>query len=251
MHVGIKAEPIFHIGSFTVTNTLFTAWLAIVVIVIIAFVFYRKIRSVPGRFQALGEIIIEEFMGFMASFAGSRDTVRKFLPIVATLFFFVLVSNWMGTLPGVESIGFHEVNEEGHEVFVPLLRTMNSDLNMTLAFALIIVIGSHIVGFTSIGAKRHLGKFFVNPLKSPIGTFVGLLELIGELSRVVSLSFRLFGNIFAGSVLMLIMTFLVPYIVPIPFLALELFVGFIQALVISVLAMMFFASATQVHAEEH
>ncbi len=250
MHIGIAAEPIFHIGSFAVTNTLFTSWIVMLVIVVIALVFKSKINTIPGRLQALGEIILDEFITFMASFAGSRETVRKFLPIVATLFFFVLASNWMGTLPGFESIGFHEMHN-GEEIFVPLFRTVNSDLNTTLAFALIIVIGSHLIGFGTIGTKHHLGKFFVNPFKNPIGTFVGLLELIGELSRVVSLSFRLFGNIFAGSVLMLIISFLVPYIVPIPFLGLELFVGFIQALVISVLAMMFFAGATQVHTEEH
>lgn len=250
MHIGIASEPIFHIGSFAVTNTLFTSWVVMLVIIVLAIVFSRGIKSVPGRFQALVELVLEKFMDFMTTFAGSRQGVRKFLPIVATIFFFVLASNWAGTLPGVESIGLHEV-EDGHEVFVPLLRTVNSDLNMTLALALIIVIGSHIVGFATIGTKHHLGKFFVNPLKNPIGTFVGFLELIGELSRVVSLSFRLFGNIFAGSVLMLIISFLVPYIVPIPFLGLELFVGFIQALVISVLAMMFFSSATHIHAEEH
>jgi F-type H+-transporting ATPase subunit a len=246
MHIAIASSPLFHIGSFVITNTLFTSWVVVLTIIVIAFIFSRKIKTIPGRFQALGELVFEKFMDFMETFAGSKDTVRKFFPVVATLFFFVLASNWMGTVPGVESIGLHH-EEDGHEVFVPLLRTVNSDLNMTLALALIIVIGSHIVGFATIGAKHHTGKFLVNPFKNPIGAFVGVLELIGELSRVVSLSFRLFGNIFAGSVLMLIMTFLAPYIVPIPFLGLELFVGFIQALVISVLAMMFFSSATQVH----
>ncbi len=250
MHIGIIAEPIFHIGSFAVTNTLFTSWIVLVVIIVLAFIFSRKIKTVPGRFQSLGEFVLEKFMDFMEAFAGSRATVRKFLPIVATIFFFVLASNWMGTLPGFESIGFH-TTEHGEEVFVPLFRTVNSDLNMTIALALIIVIGSHIVGFASIGTKHHVGKFLVNPFKNPIGAFVGFLEIIGEFSRVVSLSFRLFGNIFAGSVLMLIISFLAPYIIPIPFLGLELFVGFIQALVISVLAMMFFGSATVAHAEEH
>jgi F-type H+-transporting ATPase subunit a len=250
MHIAIASDPLFHIGSFTVTNTLFTSWIVVLGLIIVAFIFSRSIKTIPGRFQAFGEFVLEKFMDFMETFAGSKESVRRFLPIVATLFFFVLASNWMGTLPGVESIGIHEVHD-GHETFVPLLRTVNSDLNMTLALALIIVIGSHIVGFASIGAKHHTGKFLVNPFKNPIGAFVGFLELIGELSRVVSLTFRLFGNIFAGSVLMLIISFLAPYIVPIPFLGLELFVGFIQALVISVLAMMFFSSATVVHAEEH
>ena len=250
MHIGIASEPIFHIGSFTVTNTLFTSWLVLIVITIIAFAFSKHIKAVPGRFQALGEFVLEKFMDFMDTFAGGRDTVRKFLPVVATIFFFVLTSNWMGTLPGFESIGFHE-EHEGKEVFVPLLRTVNSDLNMTLALAFIIVIGSHIVGFATIGTKHHLGKFIVNPLKNPIGSFVGFLEIIGELSRVVSLSFRLFGNIFAGSVLMLIISFLVPFIVPIPFLGLEFFVGFIQALVFLMLSTVFINMATIGHGSEH
>lgn len=122
---------------------------------------------------------------------------------------------------------------------------------MTLVLALVVVISTHIIGFKTIGAKHHLEKFFVNPFKKPIGFFVGVLELIGEVSRVISLTFRLFGNIFAGSVLMLIISHLVPYIIPLPFLGLELFVGFIQALVFAVLAMLFIASATHKHEEAH
>ncbi len=249
MHISIKSETIFHIGSFPVTNTLITGWIAMLIVAIIAFIIFKKIKVVPGRLQALGEIVLEGFMGFMETFAGSKQKVRQFLPFVATIFFFVLASNWVGTLPGIESIGFHEVHD-GHEVFVPLFRTANSDINMTLALALIVVIGSHIVGLYSIG-RHHVGKFLVNPFKSPIGAFIGILELIGEVSRTVSLTFRLFGNIFAGSVLMLIISYLAPFILPIPFLGLELFVGFIQALVFAVLAMMFMASATVSHSEEH
>lgn len=249
MHISIKSETIFHIGSFPVTNTLITGWIAILIVAIIAFIIFKRIKVVPGRLQALGEIVLEGFMGFMETFAGSKQKVRQFLPFVATIFFFVLASNWVGTLPGIESIGFHEIHD-GHEVFVPLFRTANSDINMTLALALIVVIGSHIVGLYSIG-RHHIGKFLVNPFKSPIGAFIGILELIGEVSRTVSLTFRLFGNIFAGSVLMLIISYLAPFILPIPFLGLELFVGFIQALVFAVLAMMFMASATVSHSEEH
>ncbi|MES2060110.1 MAG: F0F1 ATP synthase subunit A [Patescibacteria group bacterium] len=249
MHLSIKAEPIFNIGNFVVTNTLFTSWAVVLFIVIGSIIFSKKIKKIPGRFQALIEFVLEKFMDFMEGFAGDRALVRKFLPLVGTIFVYVLLSNWAGTLPGVETIGFHTL-EDGKDVFVPLFRTVNSDINMTLVLALIIVISSHIVGLKSIGAKHHAGKFIVNPLKHPIGFFVGFLEIIGEFSRVISLTFRLFGNIFAGSVLMLIISFLAPFIVPIPFLGLELFVGFIQALVISVLAMMFVTSATKLH-EEH
>jgi F-type H+-transporting ATPase subunit a len=248
MHISISSQTLFNIGSFPVTNTLITVWFAMFIIIAVAFVLNRQITTVPKRFQALFEIIFEKLIDFMEVFAGSRKTVVKFIPIVATVFFLILTSNWVGTLPGVESIGFHEVHD-GHEVFVPLLRTGNSDINMTLALAVMVVALSHIVGVATL-KKGHTDKYLVNPFKNPIGTFVGLLELMGEVSRVISLTFRLFGNIFAGSVLMLIISFLAPFILPIPFLGLELFVGFIQALVFAVLSMMFLASAVTPHEHE-
>ncbi|MDB5204452.1 MAG: atpB [Candidatus Taylorbacteria bacterium] len=249
MHISISPEKLFEIGGVAITNAFLTNILVIVLIIVLSAIFYKKIKKVPGRFQALGEIVLEQFMEFMDSFAGGRKNVRKFLPLVATIFFLVLISNWIGTVPGIESIGYYMM-EDGHEVFVPFFRTANSDLNMTLALAIIVVIGSHLVGLKHLG-RHHFDKFLVNPLKSPIGFFVGILEAIGEISRIVSLTFRLFGNIFAGSVLMLIVTFLVPYVIPVPFLGLELFVGFIQALVFAVLAMMFMAGSTEAHHQEH
>src|SRR3989344_9383311 len=183
MHISIKAEPIFHTGSFVVTNTLLTSWLVVALLIIFAFIFSKKIKAIPGRLQALVEFVIEKFMDFMESFAGSRETMRKFLPLVLTIFIFVLALNWSGVLPGVETIGFREV-ENGEEIFVPLFRTANSDVNMTLMLALVVVLGSHIVGLRSIGAKHHAQKFLVNPFKHPIGFFFGVLEIVGEFSRI-------------------------------------------------------------------
>lgn len=277
MHVSIKPEILFHIGSFPITNTMLTSWLVIIVISLFAVYISKNLKKEkPNKAVLLLEIIFEKLIDFLGVFAGSKEKVKKFFPLVATIFFYVLISNWMGTLPGVETIGLVEHAESGYqktevvttnthtetdshkeedshassEKFLPLLRTVFSDLNMTLVLAFITVISTHVIGFSSIGAKHHIGKFLVNPLKNPIGTFVGLLELIGEVSRVVSLTFRLFGNIFAGSVLMLIISHLAGFIVPIPFLGLELFVGFIQALVFAVLTMLFIASATEMHHEE-
>lgn len=249
MKISITPEVLFHIGNFAVTNTLFTSWVVVLFIIIMSILIKRGISPVPGKLQAFVEIIIEKLFEFLESFAGDRATVKKYFPLVGTIFFFILISNWAGTLPGFETIGFSHL-VDGKEEFIPLFRTVNSDLNVTLALALIVVISTHIIGFKTIGPKHHAGKFFVNPFKKPIGFFVGVLELIGEGSRVVSLTFRLFGNIFAGSVLMLIISLLVPYIVPVPFLGLELFLGFIQALVFAVLAMIFISSATKLH-EEH
>ncbi len=266
MEVSIKAQTLFHIGQFAVTNTILTSWLVVLVICLLAlYIKGRLTKSPTSKSVLMVEVIFEKLIDFLQVFAGTKEKVKKFFPLVATIFFYVLISNWIGTLPGVETIGLteghvqeeavvsekEEGGESGHgEKFIPLLRTVFSDLNMTLVLALITVLATHIVGFTSIGAKHHIGKFLVNPLKSPIGFFVGILELIGEVSRVVSLTFRLFGNIFAGSVLMLIISHLAGFIVPIPFLGLELFVGFIQALVFAVLTMLFIASATEMHHEE-
>lgn len=251
MEVSIKPEVIAHIGSFPITNTLVTSWVALFVIIVLGLIIRNSLKKNPtGKVAMLTETIFEKLMDFLQVFAGGREKVRQYLPLIGTIFFYVLISNWLGTFPGVETIGIHELHE-GEEKFAPLFRTVFSDLNMTLVLALVVVIGTHIVGFSTIGAKHHLEKFFVNPFKKPIGFFVGALELIGEVSRVISLTFRLFGNIFAGSVLMLIISHLVPYVIPIPFLGLELFVGFIQALVFAVLAMLFIASATHKHEEAH
>lgn len=253
MHISFTPEEIFHIGNFAITNTLLTSWLVVIMMIALAFFLSKALRQ-STRASVLLELVVEKISGFLEPFAGSKENLRKFFPFVVTIFFYVLLSNWMGTLPGVETIGFHEVHEvDGHseEVWVPLLRTVNSDLNMTLALALLTVIMSHIIGVRTIGAGHHAGKFLVNPLKSPIGFFVGILEIIGEFARVISLTFRLFGNIFAGSVLILVISSLIPFIAPIPFLGMELFVGLIQALIFATLATMFFGASVAHHAEAH
>jgi len=126
----------------------------------------------------------------------------------------------------------------GKEVFVPLFRSTNSDLNNTLALAIVSVASVQFFGIITIGFFKYAGKFFVSPFKKPygVGTFVGLLELVSEFSKMISFSFRLFGNIFAGEVLLVVVSMIIPYIVPLPFMFLELFVGFIQALVFSMLS---------------
>ncbi len=242
MHISIIAEPVFHIGSFAITNTLLTSWLVIIALSVFALVLNRKIKPVPGKIQAGAEIALESFLDFMSTVAGDRKTVERFLPIVATIFFFVLFSNWAGILPGIGTIGFYEMTDHGKS-FVPLFRSVNSDLNMTLALAFVAVFLSHLFGVLTIGLKHHFGKFLT--LKSPVASFSGILEIVSEIAKVVSLSFRLFGNVFAGEVLLVIIAFLVPYIAPIPFLGMELFVGLIQALIFSILAMVAFSSFTK------
>lgn len=247
IHVAIAPEILLYIGSLPITNTLLTSWVVALGLIIGSVLLSRHIRHVPGRIQALSEMIVDALLSFMTTVAGSREMAKKFFPFVATIFFFVLFSNWAGLIPGVGSIGFFEPASDGHggTAFIPLFRSVHSDLTMTLALALMTVTLSHIVGFMIVGTKGHLGKF-IN-FHGPIDFFQGVLEIIGEISKVISLAFRLFGNVFAGEVLLVIVGSLVPYLVPIPFYGMELFVGFIQALVFAVLAMVSLSSMSIGH----
>ncbi|KKT73950.1 MAG: ATP synthase subunit a [Parcubacteria group bacterium GW2011_GWB1_44_7] len=240
--ISIKAEIIADIADFPITNTLLASWLAMLVLIAVAFIFSKTLKEIPGKFQNAVETVVEAVLDFMSTIAGNRETAIKFFPIVATIFLFVLIANWMGILPGFGSIGLFQ-NRGGEIEFIPLLRSANADLAMTLALALIVVVMSQIVGIISLGVKHHFGKFI--SFKSPVTFFVGALEIVSEFAKILSFSFRLFGNVFAGEVLLIIIAFLVPYIIPMPFLALELFVGLIQALIFAVLAMIFLTSATQ------
>jgi len=195
---------------------------------------------VPGKKQNFFELAIETMLNFFEDVWGDKGKSRRFFAFLATFFLFILASNWFGLIPGVGTIGFHEGEE-----FAPLLRSLNSDLNATVAWAIISVITTQIAGFVALGFKKHLGKFF--NFKSPIDFFVGILELISEVSKLISFSFRLFGNVFAGEVLLVVMMFLVPYILPLPFFMLEMFVGLIQALVFTTLTLVFLKMATEAH----
>lgn len=243
----LGSETIFHIGSFEVRNTLISSAMTILLLTIIGLVLRRKKYAIiPGGFQNLVESVVGGLFDFFDSVVGDRKKTEKFFPIVATIFFFIIVSNWMGLFPGFGSIGIWEA-EEGHKVLVPILRSTFADVNMTFALALISVTSCQIFGFAMLGFKGYGGKFFVNPFKNPIGSFVGILELFSEFSKMISFSFRLFGNVFAGEVLLLVISFLVPIIAPLPFYGLEIFVGFIQALVFSFLTLVFLNLATTSH----
>ena len=163
----------------------------------------------------------------------SRGNISiSFSPLIASLFFFIITANWAGLLPGVGTVGFFH---EGGE-FIPLLRGATADLNTTVALALVSVVAIQYFGFTTIGF-RYSSRFL--NFSNPIYFVLGLLELVSEISKIISFAFRLFGNIFAGEVLLAVMAFLMPFIVPLPFLMMELFVGFIQALVFSMLTAVF------------
>ncbi len=220
-----------------VTNALLLAVAVSLILISIAFYFRKKFSMVPGGFQNFLEFSLDKLLNLMDSVLGARPLSEKYLPLIATVFIFILFSNWFGLLPGVGSIGF----ENSH--FLPLFRSPASDLNFTIALAIISVFGVNILGALALGPKKHLSKFFT--IRSPIFSFVGLLEFISEFIKIISFSFRLFGNVFAGEVLLVIVGFLVPYFIPLPFLFLEIFVGFIQAFIFSMLTLVFVAMAVR------
>lgn len=242
--ISIKAEEIFRIGSFTVTNSLLVSLLVVLLLVFTALLLRRKIVLIPGKFQNIAEILMEKLLGLMESILGDREKSEKYFPLVATIFLFVLMANWMGLIPGVGSVGFKEAHG-----FIPFLRAPSSDINFTLALAILSVLLTNIYAIQVLGFFKHLGKF-IN-FKNPIQFFVGILEGISEISRIISFAFRLFGNVFAGEVLLLIIAFLLPVVGPIPFVFLEVFVGFIQAFVFSMLTLVFLGLHTTSHQESH
>lgn len=253
MNISLAAEPIFHIGSLAITNSLLVSWVVVIFLVIAARQIGKKVNPVPRGLQNAFEAVLEIMLSYADAVTGDRKATLRFLPVVASIFFFVLFSFWIGLLPGFGSIGIKEV-EDGHTVLVPLFRGAAADLNFTLALAVTSVVLAQVYGMLTVGPLAYWGKFFVPPWKSPylIGTFVGLLEFIGEFAKVISFSFRLFGNVFAGEVLLLATGFLAPYLTPIPFIFLEIFVGLVQATVFAMLSLVFFKIASEAHGgEEH
>lgn len=241
MEISIAAEPITHLGSFPITNTLLMTWLIMGGLTLVSITATRRLRAVPGKGQNILEIVIEGLMSMVESVTQNKIQTKKFFPLVATIFLFVILSNWIELVPGLGTIGVYEF-KDGEAVLVPLIRSASADLNVTLALAIISVLAVQFFGIAAIGFLKYVKKFV--DFRSPIKFFVGILELISEISRLISYSFRLFGNIFAGEALLMVMLFLVPYLVPIPFLVLELFVGFVQALVFAMLTLVFLKMAT-------
>ena len=257
MHISLKPEIIGELFGFPISNSLVLSLITALLLIGGGFLVVKSLRHIPNKFQNAVELIIESLLDFMTQVLGERKSAIKFFPLVATIFLFILLSNWIGLLPGTGSFGYYILHEgtemathteEGtaageEKEFVPFFRSANSDLNTTLALALVVMIAIQVYAVQKLGFFKHLGKFFVSPTK-PIQFFVGILELIGEFAKILSFSFRLFGNIFAGEVLLLIVMSLVPFVVPLPFFGLEIFVGFIQALVFSMLTLIFLKVAT-------
>jgi F-type H+-transporting ATPase subunit a len=303
--VAVQPEVLFELelGSFTfpVSNTLFTTWIVMILILLFAIFATRRMELVPSGLQNVMEMLIEMWDELGHSVAGTRS--RKFLPIVLTIFIFVLFSNWLGLMPGFGPIGIivadkkhpapegivtfdlppaleeflgpkaseHSSEGEHATVLAPFFRSPSTDINTTLALALVSVIMAQVFGMQTLGVIKYwftrffivskFIEFFKTLFKGKpkfgllvygfLDIFMGILEFISEIAKIVSFTFRLFGNIFAGEVVLLIMAFLF-FALPLPFYALEIFVGFIQAFVFAILTLVFMTIATTAHgAEEH
>lgn len=297
VHVEIAAETLFHLGPIPVTNSMLTMFIVMGLLLLAGWLIARNVQEVPGKAQGLVEMIIEFLMGLVEASAGRR-LGRQIFPLVGGLFIFIIFANYSGLLPGVGTVGFYEEetaaeaehgsegtpatteehsyriqvfdvaatgsaataittraadDEEGHEkVLVPYLRAPNADINMTLAMALVTFTAVQIIGIRAHGVGGRI-KHMANP------PFLFPIELISEFSRIISLSARLFGNVFAGEVLLGVMyamasaikVAIVPFLFPVIFLFLELMFGAIQALVFALLTLIYIALAAEGGHDEH
>lgn len=247
LHISISAEPVFEIIGLTITNSMIISWIVSAILILFAFAVKSKLKTKGkiSKLQLIAEMMIEGLYNLVGGIAGSKKS-RAFFPFIATFFLFIIVSNWSGILPGAGTVGITR-QIHGEPTFVPILRAPTADINTTLALGIISMFMVQFYGFKSLGIS-YLKKFF--NFSNPINFFVGILELVSDVSKVISFTFRLFGNIFAGEVLLAVIAFLLPVLAPIPFLGLELFVGFVQALVFGMLSLVFFNMATISHDHE-
>jgi len=238
LHVSIAPDIIFHIAGFPISNTFLTSVIFLILSVIVMVYFQLKKND---RSSSLVFFIHYCMNGLHNLFSPIlKEKTVMFFPFLSALFIFVLFSNWLGLLPGVGSITI----EQGARS-VPLLKAATADLNTTLSLAIIVFLVIQGAGIYSLGVSGYLSKFI--SFKGPIAFFTGILETISEFSKIISFAFRLFGNIFAGEVLLVVIAFLVPILAPFPFLLLEVFVGFIQALVFAMLTAVFINLAVTPH----
>jgi F-type H+-transporting ATPase subunit a len=222
-----------------ITNTLLTSFVVMLLLGLFAFIAGRSLRYVPGKGQAMLEMFIMYPYSFAEETLEDKKLTQKVFPFLMTIFLFVLAANWFGLLPFVGAVG---INDDAHHI-TPLFYPVHSDLNNTLALALLAVAAIQILGVSLLGFFKYGSKFI--SFKSPLAFIIGLIELISEIARVITFSFRLFGNIFAGKVLILVLMAFVPLVLPVPLLAFEVFVGFIQAAIFALLTLFFIKIAVE------
>lgn len=279
--ISVKAEPLFSIGGFNFTNSMLFTLIVVLGLTIFFALATRRMQLVPRGVQNIGEAIVEFLLGLTEGTAG-KSVGRRIFPLIATLFLFIIVANWSGLFPGVGTIGECVKEEQGGHaaliiktaslpstpamqqgglpkpddlgycpkgtVFVPFLRSANADLNTTLAMALLAVL---VVQISGVAAHGLLG--YIKELTTPLP--LAPLHIMGELTRIISLSFRLFGNILGGEILVTLMTVLLGSLLlgfgTVIFLALEVLFGFIQALIFSMLTLVYISTAVGSHGGGH
>lgn len=244
LHVGIAAQEIFSIGGIAVTNSMITGLIGLVVVISILFYVAGKVKKNEyNRFVGLVQWVFEGLLKSIDDIIPDKELARKVTPLAVTIFFVVIINYWLSVMPGLDSIRIHEI---------PLFRGMTADLNFTLALAIITIVTVQIYAIKHLGMFGNAKRYFRNPIKDPIGAFEGILELVGEVSRGTALALRLFGNAFAGEVLLLVVMALASYfagfVLPF-FMIFELFIGFIQAYVFFILTLIFISLAVAGHGD--
>lgn len=248
----LQAEPVLKLGPVAVRNSQLLGIAILLLLVFMFIVVARNIKVKPSKNPVVGliEMACEYVLNLMSEVMRSRRKAVTYAPLILTLFFVIMFNNWAGLLPGVG----HAITTHTNEGAVPLLRGFTSDLNNTLAMAIVTMVMVQIYAIKELRPLGYLKHFFSDKPYNPINLFVGVLEVIGEFTKVMSLSLRLFGNIFAGEVLLLVISTISGYLAPIttlPFVLMEIFIGFIQAFVFAMLAIVYLTIATDKHEAEH
>ena len=246
-HISIKAEEILNLGGVSITNSHMLGLLGIIILVWLLFG-ARAValgKKKPNFATRLITWAFEGLYGTVRQVIPDEKWAKKVAPVAITIFFFVIAQYWMGILPIVGPITVGEGT--------PLFRPFVADLNMTFALAIVTIVAAQIYAFKYMGFKGNMGRYFINPLKDPIMAFVGILELVAEFSRLLGLSFRLFGNVLAGEVLLIMIAYLTQFISPLalqPFYLFELFIGGIQAYIFFMLTVVFISLGLSHHGDE-
>src|SRR3989339_572998 len=233
IHISLAAEQVGTFLGLPITNTLLMSLVVFALLGTLAFFVRKNLSLVPGRVQTLLETLFVGILDYMTETLEDEKLARKLFPLILTIFLFIFTANLIEFTPGIGSIGFYHPDGE----FSPLLRSMNTDLNTTLALTMISFFVIEFTGVATLGALRY-GRKFVN-VTSVLGFLVGIIELFSEVARLISFSFRLFGNIFAGEVMILVIQHFVPMVLPVPIMAFEVFVGFMQAAIFALLTLFF------------
>jgi F-type H+-transporting ATPase subunit a len=258
---GAAAEKLFSIGPLPVTNSMVTSWVISIILILVVRISVGRRSLVPSRSQAMVEGLTEGILGLVEPIVGKK-VVKAAFPLLVGLFVFILIQNWAGLLPGVGTLGWGEQTEHGFHVTTAWIRPGNADINGTLALSLVHFVAWIFLILKYAGPKAVIYDLFGNKADrsevpfvmyiflSVIFFLVGFIEVISILFRNVSLTFRLFGNVFGGENLLYHMTSLFKWGLPVPFYFLEILIGFVQALVFTLLVSVYIGLICN-HGDDH